>query len=181
MQVAAILILDRPPDLAAVRSVLAERITAIARFRQRFHRTPFGCGRPVWIDDADFSIDCNILVHTCLAPGDEVALLQITATAAVYPLPRDRPLWSNTVVHGLSEKCSALIFVVHHVLADGIGGLAALGLLFDCAPVTLPVPFPPPLPTARELLAEAPLSRVTCSPPMTRCPQTHAGCVGRAP
>jgi diacylglycerol O-acyltransferase len=93
----------------------------------------------VWIDDADFSIDRHIVDHKCLAPGDEAALLQIAATAAVYPLPRGRPLWSITVVHGLSEKRSALIFVIHHVLADGIGGLAALGLLFDGAPVMPPV------------------------------------------
>ncbi|MEC5154892.1 diacylglycerol O-acyltransferase [Cryobacterium sp. CAN_C3] len=160
MQVAAILILDRPVDLAAVRSVLAERITAVARFRQRLQRTPFGCGRPVWIDHADFSIDCHVVDHKCPAPGDEAALLKIAATAAVYPLPRDRPLWSITVVHGLSGERSALIFVIHHVLADGIGGLAALGLLVDGAPVLPSVSFPSPQPSARELLAEATLSRV---------------------
>ncbi len=160
MQVAAILILDQPVELAAVRLALVGRVAAVPRLRQRLQRAPLGCGRPVWVDDAEFAIDSHVIDRQCPAPGDEAALLRVAAAAAVEPLPRDRPLWSITIVHGLTGARSAVVFAIHHVLADGIGGLAALGLLVDGAPIVSEVPFPLPPPTPRELFAEATLSRM---------------------
>jgi len=161
MQVAAILILDRPVDQAAVRGAFATRISAVRRLRQRLQRAPFGCGRPIWVDDANFAIDDHVVDLQCPAPGDETALLEVAAAAAACPLPRHRPLWSLTVIHGLLGQRSALVFVIHHVLADGIGGLSALGLLVDSAPLTPGVPFPARSPTSRELLIEATRARLT--------------------
>ncbi len=160
MQVAAILVLDRPIDATFLRAVLADRITAVARLRQRLQRAPFGCGRPMWVDDAGFAIDRHIMDRPCPAPGDEDALMKVAATVATHPLPRDRPLWSITLVNGLTGGRSAVVLVIHHVLADGIGGLAALALLIDGAPTGLKVPFPTPPPTHRELLADATASRI---------------------
>lgn len=160
MQIAAILVMDRAVELAEVRAALNERITAVPRFRERLVRAPFGCGRPLWVDDADFAIERHVVDRRCPAPGDEAALLQVAAAAAVDPLPRDRPLWSITVVHGLGGDRSALVVVIHHVLADGIGGLAALGLLVDGAPTAPKVPFPARRPTAWNLLADATASRL---------------------
>src|SRR6185312_1190262 len=53
MQVAAVLVLETPSpvDLAAVRETISDRITAVPRLHQRLVKTPFGHGRPVWIDD----------------------------------------------------------------------------------------------------------------------------------
>lgn len=160
MQVAAILVLDRPVEPAAVRGALANRITAVPRLRQLLQRAPFGCGRPIWVDDAGFTIDRHVVDRPCPPPGDEAALLEVAAAAATHPLPRDRPLWSITVVPGLTGGRSALVLVVHHVLADGIGGLAALALLVDGAPTVPKVRFPAPPPTRRELFVDAAASRL---------------------
>ncbi|MDT7683457.1 MAG: hypothetical protein QOG57_3767, partial [Pseudonocardiales bacterium] len=48
MQVAAVLVLQprSPLGVAAVREVIADRITAVLRLRQRLVDAPFGCGRP---------------------------------------------------------------------------------------------------------------------------------------
>ncbi len=159
MQVAAILVLDRPVDTAAVRSALADRVTAVPRLRQRLQRATLGCGRPIWVDDPGFAIDRHVMDRRCPAPGDEAALLLIAAAAATHPLARDHPLWSVTLVHGLEGDRSALVLVIHHVLADGIGGLAALALLVDGAPTPLEVPFPSAPPTRRELLADSTAAR----------------------
>src|SRR5262249_61894150 len=43
-------------DLACVRRLLAERIPAVPRLRQRLVHAPFGCGGPIWIDDPQFDI-----------------------------------------------------------------------------------------------------------------------------
>ena len=71
MQVAAVLVLAGAPDPATVRAVLDERIRAVPRLRQRLLRTPFGCGRPVWVDDPRFRIEDHIHVRQCPSAGDE--------------------------------------------------------------------------------------------------------------
>ena len=71
----------------------------------------------------------------CAAPGDERALMDVVAETVTRPLPPGRPLWSATLVTGLAGGRSALVVVFHHVLADGIGGLAVLARLVDGIPV----------------------------------------------
>ncbi|MEO5833481.1 MAG: wax ester/triacylglycerol synthase domain-containing protein [Nakamurella sp.] len=159
MQVAAVLVLDRCLGLADVRRALADRIAAVPRLRQRLHRAPVGCGRPVWVDDADFTLDRHVLSRPCPAGEGEAALLEVAAAVVADPLPRDRPLWSITVVSGMPGGLSGLVLVIHHVVADGMGGLAALSLLVDGAPAGLVVPFPTPPPTPWELFVDATGSR----------------------
>ncbi|WP_354531778.1 wax ester/triacylglycerol synthase domain-containing protein [Nakamurella sp. UYEF19] len=40
---------------------------AVPRFGQRLQRAPFGCGRPIWVDDAEFTVDRHLIDRTCLA------------------------------------------------------------------------------------------------------------------
>jgi WS/DGAT/MGAT family acyltransferase len=114
----------------------------------------------VWVDDAGFTIDRHVRVGSCRPPGDESELLEVAAAVAVSPLPRDRPLWSVTVVTGLAGGRGALLLVMHHVLADGLGGLAVLASLVDGLPLAPDSGFPAPPPTARELRAEAAAARL---------------------
>jgi WS/DGAT/MGAT family acyltransferase len=96
----------------------------------------------------------------CPAPGNEAALLDIASSLVTRPLPRSSPLWSATLVTGLAENRAALILVFHHVLSDGIGGLAVLANLVDGAPQTEAAPFPAPAPSRRELAKDAWTSRL---------------------
>ena len=99
---------------------------------------PFGCGRPIWVDDADFTVDRHIIDRTCPGPETNRPLMKVAVTAATTA---NRPLWSITLVNGLEGGRTALVLVIHHVLADGIGGLAALALLVDRR-VDPEIPFP---------------------------------------
>jgi diacylglycerol O-acyltransferase / wax synthase len=157
MQVAAVLVLGTASgvDLAAVRDSIGERLLAVPRLRQRLARTPFGAGRPVWVDDPDFDIRHHVTTVRCSAPGDETALLGVAATAVTRRLPANRPLWSATLVTSLADGGAALIVVLHHVLADGIGGLAVLARLVDGAPTAPAVDFPRPSPDRRALFLDA--------------------------
>ncbi len=132
-QIGALLVLDARPgtDAAAVEHAVADRIRRIPRLRQRLVRLPPGCGRPVWVDDPDDDPTCHIRRQRCPAPGDERALLDVAAGIITDPLPRSRPLWSATVVTGLTRGRVGLVIVLHHVVADGIGGLAVLQRLVD--------------------------------------------------
>ena len=160
MQVAAVLVLDNAGwlDVAAVREALRRRISAIPRLRQRLLDVPFGCGRPVWIDDLSFDIRHHVGSVRCVLPGDEQALMDVVAETVTKPLRPGRPLWSATLVTGLGDGQGALVLVFHHVLADGIGGLAVLGRLVDGPPVDVDANFPRRPPRSRDLLVDRLLS-----------------------
>lgn len=136
MNFGVILTLEAAPDLeyGALRDAFAECVRAVPRMRQRLAQAPFGGGRPYWFDDPEFDIEHHVRSVRCPAPGDERAQLDLAAGIFTTRLPRVRPLWSATYVTGLTGGRSALIVVLHHVLADGIGGLAVLTTLVDGAP-----------------------------------------------
>jgi WS/DGAT/MGAT family acyltransferase len=162
MQVAAVLILRDASALTldAVRDVIDQRIRAVPRLRQRLIRTPFGCGRPIWVDAPDFDIRDHVNAVPCPGPGDQAALLGVAAETVTHRLPRSRPLWSATLVTSLSDGRAALIVTLHHVLADGVGGLAVLARLVDGVPVAPSTDFPRPSPSRRAQFAEASATRL---------------------
>lgn len=162
MQVGAVLLLDGGPGLDPVRmtAAVAERIRSVPRLRQRLIRTPPGAGRPIWVDDRGFDADRHVRSLVCPAPGDEAALLAVAADVVGSRLPEDRPLWRMTVVTGLDSGRTALIVAFHHVLADGIGGLAVLATLVDGMAPVPDAGFPRPTPSTGALVREAGRSRL---------------------
>lgn len=82
----------------------------------------------MWVDDGDFATDRHLSARTA---HSEAGLLSVVADLACAPLHGDRPLWRACLVAGLTEDRSALVMVMHHVLADGLGGLAVLAALAD--------------------------------------------------
>lgn len=161
-QFAAVLLLDHVPRGGPERLVrlLAERIPNVPRLRQRLLRTPPGAGRPIWTDDPRFDLRRHVRHQNCPPPADEPALLELAVSAVTTPLPRDRPLWSALLVTGLADGTAALVIVLHHALADGIGGLTVLAnLLREPAADALDI-FPRPRPSAWLLVREAAVSRL---------------------
>jgi diacylglycerol O-acyltransferase / wax synthase len=132
-QVAGVILLDArgPFGVDATRRLVAERLGSIPRLRQQLRRSPAGRGRPVWVDDPGFDAAAHVHAVICPGTGDERALLDLVATTATTPLPTSRPRWSATLVTGLSGDRVALVLLLHHVIADGIGGLAVLTSLVD--------------------------------------------------
>jgi WS/DGAT/MGAT family acyltransferase len=161
-QFGAVLVLDPTDgfDLASATALLADRVSAVPRLRQRIMRVPPGCGRPVWVDDGDFAPARHIRHVVCPAPGDEPALLDVAADLVTRPLPMDRPLWTAAFVTGLAAGRVALVIVIQHALSDGVGGLAVLDALVDGAPAAAQRPFPVPPPSAGRLARDAAGSRL---------------------
>lgn len=161
-QLGAALTLNTGPDfdLPGAERLIAERVHAVPRLRQRLVSAPAGCGRPVWVDDPDFDIGHHVRRVHCPSPGDERALLDVIAAVVSHPLPRSRPLWSAVFVTGLTGHSVALVMVFHHVLADGIGGLAVLASIVDQAAQPAATPFPRRPPPRAQLAIDAVLTRV---------------------
>jgi WS/DGAT/MGAT family acyltransferase len=161
-QFAVILILDRPGDfsLSQLRQIVSDRIVAIPRLRQRLIKVPPGCGRPLWIDDPDFHINRHVRAVPCRAPGDERALHDTALSVIMAPLPRWAPLWSVVLITELAEDAAAVVIVLHHVLADGLGGVNVLAALVDPGAAPVDLPFPRPTPRLRSLARDAWLTRL---------------------
>ncbi|HEX6931067.1 MAG TPA: wax ester/triacylglycerol synthase domain-containing protein [Streptosporangiaceae bacterium] len=161
-QFGVVLLLGPAPglDLAAVRQLIGERVPAVPRLRQRLVAVPFGCGGPIWADDPSFTVANHVTAVRCPPPGDEQALVDTGLAVTTTPLPHTAPLWAAVLVTGLAGDRAAVILVLHHVLADGVGGLAVLASLVDglrTGPPRSPA-YPRPAP-GRAVLARDALTR----------------------
>ena len=137
MNIGAVLTLAGETDPHDVVAQLAQRLAAVPRFRQRLFVPGLGAGRPLWVDDPGF--DPRRHVHRLRG-----ATLEAAADLVCRRLPTDRPLWALGWNVGQSGELD-VVLVIHHVLADGMGGLAVLAALADGMPVpavTEPVPVP---------------------------------------
>lgn len=151
MNIGAVLTIG--PGAGEVVETLRRRVAGIRRFRQRLLRPGFGAGRPLWVDDPAF----DVAAHVRRLETDDV--MEAAARLVCTPLPKDRPLWTLRWVEGLPDGRIAVVLVVHHVLADGMGGLAVLAALADGMPEAALASFAP-WPTRRELRADALRRRV---------------------
>ena len=162
MQVGAVLMLDTGDrlDPQLIADAIAHRVFGVPRLRQRLVKVPWWCGRLAWVDDGAFTVSSHFSVLRCPAPGGEAAVLGVAAEMLVTQLPHDRPLWAATLVTETGPGEAALVVVFHHVLADGVGGLAVLGGLVDGATEAHGTASARPMPSPKELVLDAAMARV---------------------
>ena len=130
MQIGAVLLLDEgsAPNAEELASVVVQRLARVPRLGERLRRAPWGCGRPYWEGAPS---GAKGLVALAAAPTDDAGLVDAAVDEVVRRLPRDRPLWRAVVYADPAGRARGLALVMHHVLADGIGGLAVLAELVD--------------------------------------------------
>ncbi len=150
-------------DFSALRDGIASALPRIPRYRQRLQWIPFE-RHAVWVDDPYFDIAYHVR-HTALPrPGSEAQLKALAARIMAQQLDRNRPLWEIWVVEGLDGDRFALISKTHHCMIDGSSGMGIADILMSTDPEQRPEPpprfLPRPVPSARELLADALLRRL---------------------
>lgn len=105
---------------------------------------PLRVANPVWVDDPAF----DIATHITAAPTDGALswpkFTQLVAHLMGEALRPDRPLWHMAVVEALEDQTMALIWRIHHCMADGATAMR-LGesLLWDTGEATPDPPAPP--------------------------------------
>lgn len=116
MQAGAVMFLDAAEDFDLDRALesFGGRMATVPRLHQLLVKVPFGCGRPIWMDDLDFLLAEQVSIVECPCANDEEAVLTSASSESL-----GRPI--------------ALVFVFHHVVADGIGGISLLTDLADGA------------------------------------------------
>lgn len=119
-----VLVLEGAPEALPVdelRADMSRRLTAERRWRQRLvpaSGTPSGLA---WQDDPEFDIARHVQTRQASArPVDDQELRRIVADIMGTPLDRGRPLWTLDVIPRLADGRSALVWKVHHCLADGM-------------------------------------------------------------
>ena len=115
-------------DLARLRERVAERIDLAPALTRRRGGS---AGKPAWVPDEDFDISAHVVAAPVAGPVDRPALLALVAHLFEQRLDRARPLWRIDTV-ALSDGGSALIWRIHHSLADGTACVRyARALLWD--------------------------------------------------
>jgi WS/DGAT/MGAT family acyltransferase len=120
-----------PLDVDALRARVAERIALAPALTRRLG----GDARePSWVPDADFDVAHHVGPAPVEGPVDRTGLLELVARLFEQRLDRARPLWRIDVV-ALADGGSALVWRIHHALADGTASVRyARALLWDHPP-----------------------------------------------
>ncbi len=117
----SLIILDRPPDIEHFRKQLAASVAEVPRLREH---VVGGFGRftpPVWRPDPEFDLEHHVRQVALPAPGSMRQLLDMVAQIYQDPYDRTRPLWMYFVIEGLESGGAAMVWKIHHSVADGTG------------------------------------------------------------
>ena len=143
-----------------IREHVGRRLHRVSRMRQRIMEVPYGQGRPVWVDDADFDLDYHVRLTALPRPGDGDQLNELISRVQSIALDRSRPLWEMWIIDGLEDDDVGLVIKTHHALGDGIANvdlaLAIVDLEADPSDEGDPPAWEPrPAPSERRLLADS--------------------------
>ncbi len=137
------------------RDEVGSRLHLVPRFRQLLYRPRFGLGWPLWVDAPSTDIAEHVRVLPLGAPADEARLLLACEELRHRRLDPSRPRWEMWFLPGLADGRVGLFMKLHHAIADGVAGIAALGAFVDLVPVPPGMGAPPwapaAMPSTREL------------------------------
>jgi diacylglycerol O-acyltransferase len=148
---------DAGVRIDAVRDAFDRRIHRVPRFRQVLHVPRRGLGGPLWVDAPAFDLREHVRVARITPPGGEAQVLQTVEQLRRLRLDRSRPLWEMWLLPGLSGGRVGLFVRLHHVMADGLAGIAHVAALLDPDTDTTgarPPWTPAPWPSSRALVLD---------------------------
>lgn len=159
LHIGCVAIFDGGIALEPFTAFVESKLPLIPRYRQRIVAPPFHLGHPTWEFDPQFDIRRHIR-QVSLKRGTEVELQALAGGIFSEVMDRSRPLWDVTLASGLKPGRTAIIFRLHHCLADGVAGIGLLNLVLDASPLVARLPrkqpfHAPPLPDAAQSLADA--------------------------
>src|SRR3954453_10381786 len=127
--------IDSHTVVARVRAAVEANLHRVPMLRRVLHETRLGEGTPVWVDDPAFDLTHHVVLARPDMPVlDEESFLAWCAERSTMPLDWSRPLWRMDVVPGLPSGRVGILLVLHHVVADGVRGVALISSLLDAAP-----------------------------------------------
>ena len=134
MVITSVVLLESVPDWARVLDVVRSRIVEpYPVFSQRPVPRPGPFGRHEWADDPHFDLERHVHRVTLAGDGTDADLQAYIEGHLSRPFDMTRPLWEVHLVSGHGAG-AALVFRIHHALADGMAlTRVLLGLTEDAA------------------------------------------------
>lgn len=126
------------PTKEMARAKVKEKLAGLPEFRKRLGPAT-RWRRWRWFEHDDLDWDWHVPAFDLSrdgVPGGMAALHELVARLEGELLPRDRPLWRFCVVTGIEEHVAAIVSLVHHSVADGIGTINLMLELFDSPDLT---------------------------------------------
>ncbi len=139
LNVACVCIFDSEIPFKDCVRLVESRLPLIPRYLKRVVPPLFNIGLPSWEYDPTFDIR-NHIREARLKHGSDAELKTLAGKILSTVMDRQHPLWDLTFVHGLKGNRSALIFRLHHCLADGIAGVGIMNVLMDASPAVPALP-----------------------------------------
>jgi WS/DGAT/MGAT family acyltransferase len=114
-------------------TMVSERLDRMPRLHQDLTDLGVGLRRPVWGESGNLDLPAHLHHVDAAVAGARPGLDAAVGHIMEQPLPFDQPLWDMWVIDGLEDRW-ALVWRVHHSIADGVGALILLGHGFDVEP-----------------------------------------------
>lgn len=122
--------------VAAAIPGLADRVEPL-QWQLLLPRLRFG--RPWWVSRPQLDLEYHLQYTTAAAPGGDRELAAVIAAICADRLDRHRPAWQLWYVDALADGRIALVWKIHHAVADGTASLRLLESIFsDDADAALP-------------------------------------------
>jgi diacylglycerol O-acyltransferase / wax synthase len=126
-----VIVLSGPVDLDVLRSSISSRLARAPELSMRLGEID---GEPWWLPDSHVDVQAHV-VEARRAGADEARFRAAVAGIFEQRLDRSRPLWRIDVIPQLPGGGSALVWRIHHALADGMTAMRMAGeVLWDAGP-----------------------------------------------
>jgi diacylglycerol O-acyltransferase / wax synthase len=139
LNVASVCVFEGTVPFEDCLQFVESKLPLIPGYLKRVVPSPFNIGLPSWEYDPAFDIR-NHVHEVTLKHGTDLELKTLAGKILSKVMDRQHPLWDLTWVHGLKGNRSALIFRLHHCLADGVAGVGIMNVLMDASPVAPRLP-----------------------------------------
>jgi len=131
MVIVGLMEFDAPVDYERLRATIEIRLLgALDRFRRKVDCPASGIGTYVWQKDPTFDIRSHLHRLALPSPGDKTGLNEIISDLSATPLDMNKPPWQIHLIENYGDGC-AVLFRIHHCLADGISLIHVLLSLAD--------------------------------------------------
>ncbi len=132
MVINAVMMLEDAVPFERYRELVASRLLALPRLRQRVAKATRAFATPSWEFDPDFDLSYHVR-QAPLETADQSSLQQLVGRLMSEQLDPRRPLWQfHFVPH--YENGSAVVARFHHCVGDGLALLYVLLMLTDDPP-----------------------------------------------
>ncbi|MAT61743.1 MAG: hypothetical protein CMH41_08910, partial [Micrococcales bacterium] len=150
--VVGVLLLSSQPDWRRLRARFDRLTRMVPILRQRPLFGAVGVSSPRMAIDPAFDLDIHLRRFRLAPGGDWDDILAEARRMSLTDFDHARPLWEAVLIDGLPYDQSALIFKLHHAIADGQGAVL-IGLnLFEFTPDGNPdEPEAPPAPIGADV------------------------------